>query len=218
MATVAEVAAVLIASYVIGALPFAVAVGRLFYRTDVRDHGSGNTGATNVLRVLGPRAGAAVLLLDMLKGAAAAALALAWAAGASMPAARDWVLIGASFAAVLGHSYSPFLRFAGGKGVATAAGALLLVAPLVWPIVVVIFAVVVTATKMVSLGSVTIAALFPLLVFVLYGDRVPLVIFSFVAAAFVMWRHRGNIGRIVRGQEPRIVFRGGREDHREDGR
>lgn len=207
MAATAGVVAVFAASYLIGAVPFAVIVGRLFYKTDVREHGSGNTGATNVLRVLGPRAGAVVLLLDMLKGSAAVALAFAWAAGASQPDARDWVVIGASLSAVLGHSYSPFLRFGGGKGVATAAGALLLVTPLVWLIVLVLFIVVVAATRMVSLGSLTIAALYPLLVTVFHADRVPLVILSFVAAALVIWRHRTNIGRIVRGEEPRVAFR-----------
>ncbi|HET6498716.1 MAG TPA: glycerol-3-phosphate 1-O-acyltransferase PlsY [Coriobacteriia bacterium] len=218
MAAVVEVAAVLVASYLIGAIPFAVIVGRVFYRTDVRELGSGNTGATNVLRVLGPKAGIAVLLLDMLKGVAAAALALAWASAASMPEARDWVLIGASFAAVLGHSYSPFLRFRGGKGVATAAGALLLVTPLVWPIVLAVFIAVVAFTRMASLGSVTIAAIFPALVFVFYGDRTALVIFSAVAASLVIWRHRANIGRIVRGEEPTIAFRDRRGGDREDSR
>lgn len=206
MPTGVQVALILIASYLIGAIPFSVIVGRLFYRVDVRQHGSGNAGATNVYRVLGARAAVAVLVLDMLKGVVAACLALLWAPEQFGATGQDWVLIGASFAAVLGHTYSPYLRLAGGKGVATAAGALLILTPAAWPVLLLTFVVVIALSRMVSLGSVAIAIEFPILVVGFYGDRPALVTFSFVAAALVIWRHRSNIARIVRGEEAKITF------------
>ncbi len=202
-----QVALILAASYLVGAIPFSVIVGRVFYRIDVREHGSGNAGATNTMRVLGVKAAIAVLVLDLLKGVAAAATALLWTPSELGAVAQDWVLIGASFFAVLGHTYSPYLRFAGGKGVATAAGALLLVTPKAWPILLLTFIAVIAVSRMVSLGSVVIALQFPVLVLLLYGDRTALVIFSFVAASLVIWRHRSNIGRILRGEEAKISFR-----------
>lgn len=202
-----QVALILTAAYLVGAIPFSVIVGRIFHGVDVREHGSGNAGATNTMRVLGVRTAVAVLVLDMLKGVAAAALALVWTPSDLGVVAQDWVLIGASFFAVLGHTYSPYLRFAGGKGVATAAGALLLVAPTALPILVLTFVVVVAISRIVSLGSVVIAVEFPLLVVLLYGERTALVVFSFVAASLVIWRHRSNLGRIFRGEEAKISFR-----------
>jgi len=202
-----QVALILVASYLVGAIPFSVIVGRLFWGIDVREHGSGNAGATNTMRVLGVRAAVVVLVLDMLKGSAAAWLALVWTPAGLGATAEDWVLIGASFFAVLGHTYSPYLKFAGGKGVATVAGALLLVTPKAWPILLLTFVGVIALSRMVSLGSIVIAVEFPVLVLWLYGDRMALVIFSFVAASLVIWRHRSNIGRIVRGEEAKISFR-----------
>ncbi len=207
METVLPVLFVLIAAYLLGAVPFAVIIGRLFYGVDVREHGSGNAGATNVLRVLGAKAGAAVLVLDALKGLAAVLLASAVAPVEHGATTHDWVLIGASFAAVLGHSYSPFLGFAGGKGVATAAGALLILVPVAWPILLLTFIVVVAVSRMVSLGSLVIAVEFPILVILLYPDRPVLILFSVFAASFVVWRHRSNIARILRGEEAKIGLR-----------
>lgn len=219
METALRIVVVLLVSYFIGAIPFAVIVGRAFYKVDVREHGSGNAGATNVLRVLGWQAGVAVLLLDALKGVAAVLFAM-WVHPLHLGStAYDWVLIGASFAAVLGHSYSPYLRFAGGKGVATAAGALLVVMPAAWPILFVTFASVVAISRMVSLGSVVIATLFPVLVLFFYSDRPALITFSLVAASLVIWRHRTNIARIARKEEAKISW--SREQsamHKEDAR
>jgi acyl phosphate:glycerol-3-phosphate acyltransferase len=204
METALRVAIILVVAYLLGAIPFAVIVGRLFYHVDVREHGSGNAGATNVMRVLGLKAGLAVLVLDGLKGVAAVLFAMLVHPVYLSATAHDWVLIGASFTAVLGHSYSPYLGFAGGKGVATAAGALLVVMPAVWPILLAVFVVVVGLSRMVSLGSVVIAAIFPLLVVVFYGDRLAFVTFSLVATSLVIWRHRSNIARIARGEEAKI--------------
>jgi acyl phosphate:glycerol-3-phosphate acyltransferase len=194
----------LVSAYLIGAIPHAVIIGRLFYRIDVREHGSGNAGATNVMRVLGTKAGIAVLVLDVAKGVVAVLVA-----GLAFPdslgvVAQDWVLIGAFFTAVLGHSYSPYIGFTGGKGVAPAAGALLVLTPLAWPVLFITFVAVSAISRMVSLGSVITAAEFPVLVLLLYPDRPALITFSFVAAALVIWRHRSNISRILRGEEAKI--------------
>lgn len=204
MPTAVQVSLIVVAAYLVGAIPFSVIIGRIFFKMDVRDHGSGNAGATNVMRVLGVKAAVVVLLLDMLKGVAAVVLASFWVPDGLGPLAQDWLLIGAAFAAVVGHSYSPYIGFAGGKGVATAAGALLIVTPLAWPILLFTFVGVIAASRMVSLGSITIAIEFPLLVLWLYGDRPALVTFSFVAAALVIWRHHSNIMRIARGEEAKI--------------
>lgn len=204
---VVRVGLALVLSYLIGAVPFSVIISRLFFRIDVREHGSGNAGATNVFRVLGAKAGAAVLVLDALKGVAAVLIAATLHPIDLGPTAHDWVLIGASFAAVVGHSYSPYLKFSGGKGVATAAGALLVLTPAAWPILLVTFVLVVAVWRMVSLGSIVIALEFPVLMLLFYSDRPAIVTFSFVASALVVWRHRANIARIVRGEEAKIGLR-----------
>lgn len=195
-----------VAAYLVGSIPWAVIVVRIFWKQDIRTLGSGNTGATNVLRVFGTAPGLAVLFLDALKGALGVWLALMfvpaeWATGA------DWFSVLGAMAAVAGHSFSPFIGFRGGKGVATAAGAIISVAPKVAPVMVIIFVIVVAIWKYVSLGSVVIAVLFPGVSWMLYPGRYALVLFSIVVAALVIWRHRSNIGRIRRGEEHKITFR-----------
>lgn len=203
-----RIAAPLVVGYLVGAIPWSLIIGKRFYRIDLREHGSGNLGATNVFRELGARPAIAVLLLDAGKGAAAVALAMLVCPSTVVGDARDWVLIGVSISAVLGHSFSPYIRFKGGKGVATAAGAVAVVMPYAFPILLLTFAAIVAGTKMVSLGSVSIAVEFPVLAWLLYGDRPALVVFSVVAALLVIGRHRTNIVRIWRGEERRLSFRG----------
>lgn len=193
-----------IVAYLLGAIPFALLVGRLFYKTDLRQEGSGNLGATNVFRVLGWKAGLAVAVLDVAKGSLAVAVAALVHPVSMGSEVHDWVLIAAALAAVLGHSYSPYIRFRGGKGVATAAGALLVITPLAWPILFGFFVLVIYLSRMVSLGSILTAAVFPLLTVLLYGDRAALVTMSFIAAALVIWRHRSNIVRIWRREETKL--------------
>jgi acyl phosphate:glycerol-3-phosphate acyltransferase len=174
---------------------------------DIREHGSGNLGATNAWRVLGWKAGVGVLVLDAAKGALAVGIASIVHPAAAGPVAYDWFLIAAAMSAVVGHSYSPYVRFAGGKGVATAAGALLVIAPLAWTILLVTFLAV---TLILADGEPRLArdrALFPVLMLIFYWDRFPLVWFAFLAAALVIWRHRSNIGRIMRGEESKISLR-----------
>jgi len=188
---------------VCGSIPFAVLVSRLFFHTDIREHGSGNPGATNTARILGPAAGVAVFVLDAAKGAVGVAIArlvvLGWTGDA-----RDWVLVGAALAAMEGHSFSPFIGFRGGKGVATAAGAAVVLMPVACGISLLTFLAVLWVGRMVSLGSVVIACELPVLMVLLYGDRTPMVLFGFAAGAFVLWRHHDNIGRIFAGQEATI--------------
>jgi len=203
----ALVAAALVVAYLIGAIPFALIVGKAARGIDLREHGSGNLGATNAVRVLGWKLGLLALALDVAKGAAAVGIAAAIHTAAPGDRTYDLMLIGALIAAMTGHSYSPYIRFTGGKGVAVAAGGVLIITPLAWLILLGTFIVVVLIGRMVSLGSVVIAIEFPLLVLWLYNDRTALVALSFLAAALVVWRHRSNIRRIVRGEEARISFR-----------
>ncbi len=202
--TIARIAAPLAVGYLVGGIPWALIVGRGFYGVDPRDHGSGNLGATNVFRVLGFRAGLAVFVLDIAKGAAAVAVAMLLCPPEITGNARDWVLVSVAMSAILGHSFSPYIRFRGGKGVATGAGTIAVMMPMAWPILFVSFIVVVAAWRMVSLGSIVIAIEFPILTWVLYGDRPALMVFSLVAATLVIARHWANIGRIARGEESKI--------------
>lgn len=202
-----RIAGAALAAYLVGSIPWAVIVVKIFWKQDIRTLGSGNTGATNVLRVFGTAPGLAVLFLDALKGAVGVWLALLFVPAEWAVAGKDWFSVLGAMAAVAGHSFSPFIGFRGGKGVATAAGAIVSVAPKVAPVMVIIFVVVVAIWKYVSLGSIVIAALFPGVSWLLYPDRYALLLFSIVVAALVIWRHRSNIGRIRRGEESRITFR-----------
>jgi len=200
-----RVALTLAAAYLLGGIPWALVIGRRFYHVDVREHGSGNLGATNVFRALGAKAAVATLVLDAAKGSLAVGVAV-WLvptyAFGDLP--HQWAMIAATLAAMLGHSYSPYAGFRGGKGVATAAGALLVITPMAWPFLFGTFLILIVLTRMVSLGSVLIAIEYPFLCLLLYRGEGPILIFSTVAAALVIWRHRTNIVRIFRGQEPRI--------------
>lgn len=214
---IVRIAAPLAVGYLVGGIPWALIVGKRFFGVDPREHGSGNLGATNVFRTLGFRAGLSVFALDIAKGAAAVALAMLVCPPEVQAHARDWVLIGVAMAAVLGHSFSPYIRFKGGKGVATAAGTIAVMLPLTWPILFLSFVALVAAWRMVSLASILIAAAFPLLTWLLYPDRPVMLVFALVAATLVIFRHRSNIGRIVRGEESKISFsRRGEAISRED--
>jgi len=195
------------AAFLLGSIPFAVIVSKYVYHCDIRDHGSGNAGATNVFRVLGWRAGVLVGTLDILKGTAAAAFTVILIRGQVAPNIGDWIVIGAALAAVAGHSYSPWVKLRGGKGIATGAGALLIVTPWAMPILVFSFVLVIYTSRMVSLGSIIVVLEFPILCILLYSDNTAIVVTSFVASALVLWRHRANIGRIFRGEETRIDVR-----------
>jgi acyl phosphate:glycerol-3-phosphate acyltransferase len=191
-------------AYLLGAVPFGYLLTRLAGRGDIRRSGSGNIGATNVMRLLGWRLALPVLLLDAAKGAAAVLLARALAPD---PVALQ---LAAGFAAMAGHSFPVFLGFKGGKGVATALGVLIPLGVSVALAAVLLFAAVVAATRYVSLGSITGALVLPLLFWLLPGYSLPHVYFGAAAALLVILRHHANIGRLLRGREARFGRKAGR--------
>jgi len=195
-------------AYLLGGIPWALIIGLRFYRIDVRTMGSGNLGATNVLRVLGAKAAAATFVLDVGKGFLGV-----WIAAQLVPVAsfgdlaNQWAMIVATMAAILGHSYSPYIGFKGGKGVATAAGALLVLTGWqMWLILFFTWLLVIALFRMVSLGSIVIAIEYPLLCLVLRPGDWLVIAFAVLTAALVLWRHRANMVRIVKRVEPRVSF------------
>jgi acyl phosphate:glycerol-3-phosphate acyltransferase len=194
MLALLQVAAV---AYLVGSIPFSFLVARAFGVEDVRRVGSGNVGATNVLRSAGKAAGALALLLDLGKGAAATALAGRLAPGEpALPAV-------AAVGAVIGHMYPVWLRFEGGKGVATGLGALAPLVPKAALAALVAFAVVAAGTRYVSLGSVGGALVLTALVFAARGPD-PVALAAALTAALVVFRHRSNLRRILGGTERRV--------------
>ena len=183
--------------YFIGAIPFSYLVS-LLKGVDIRTRGSGNVGATNVLRALGPVAAAAALAADLLKGVAAA-----WI---GTMAGGEWLVVGCAFAAVVGHCYPIFLRFKGGKGVATSAGIILYLMPRELLIMLVVFLVVVALLRYVSLGSITVAVLLPVLALAM-KEPFELLILCLLMAALVVYRHRENIQRLRSSTEPKLGSR-----------
>ncbi|MDP1808340.1 MAG: glycerol-3-phosphate 1-O-acyltransferase PlsY [Actinomycetota bacterium] len=193
-------------AYFIGAVPTGLLVGRIGWRTDVRLHGSGNIGATNVGRVLGRRAGFLVLALDVMKGAAAVMAPVAVYSGVvRFPVGgtpRDSLLIVAAAAAVIaGNMFSIFIGGKGGKGVGVASGALLVMVPEIAVILLLVWLTVRTATKYVSLASLSIAALFPALMWVYHGANKTYLVFSLLSSVMVFYSHRANIKRLIAGEE-----------------
>jgi glycerol-3-phosphate acyltransferase PlsY len=191
-------AAALLASYLLGSIPTSYLVGRTFRGIDLREHGSGNLGATNLYRTLGWKFALPVALFDIAKGAVPV-LAIAPVVSSSQLFALACGLM-----AVVGHVYSLFVRFKGGKGVATAAGVMLGLSPYAVLALVVIWAAVVFATGYVSLGSIVAAALLPLLVWVLDPGSRNLVALDALVAAGIIWLHRANIRRLLAGTESRF--------------
>lgn len=189
------------ASYLIGSIPAAYIAGKLARGIDLREHGSGNLGATNVYRVLGPRIALLVLVADALKGA----IPVLVFPGLTATSRPDLWAIAYAVAAIAGHVRSIFLLLrGGGKGVATAAGAFLSLAPLPSAVALGIFVVVLFVWGYVSLGSLSAATALPVAIAILHGIHSPLFIVSAVVAAFVFWTHRANIARLRRGEEPRF--------------
>lgn len=191
---------VLMTAYVIGSLPTAHLVGR-YHGVDLRTVGSGNLGATNVLRTFGWRWGAVVYAVDVLKGVIPVVGLPGLVAGGAAP----WVPIALGVAAIVGHVRPVFLLGqGGGKGVATASGVFLGLAPLPTVAAMALFAVVVWRTRYVSAGSLAAAALLPFVLAWQAGGIEPVVVVGAAVAAFVFWTHRENIGRLRRGEERRI--------------
>lgn len=198
-----SVVAILLA-YFLGSIPFGVILATLFGGTDVRKSGSGNIGATNVARVVGPLAGTLTLVFDIAKGAGAVLLAEKLSNGSAR-----WMMI-AGIAALVGHCFPVWLKFKGGKGVATAAGVFLALSPLACLAAVILFLLVVIFWRYVSLGSVSAAAAMPLLVYFLWAPhhRPPLAVTlgALAAALLIIYTHRGNLQRLLEGAEPKFSF------------
>lgn len=193
-------------SYLLGSFPSAIVIGRLFFGRDPRNEGSGNSGGTNAFRVFGWKAGLAVVLLDVSKGAAAAGL-LSRLADQGFLSADGAVLL-CGLAAVVGHVWTIFAGFKGGKGVATAAGAVLVFAPQAFVVALVAFALVLLGTGIVSLSSIAAAASFSAAIFIAAIRGVPtsawLLGFAAIATPLIVFTHRANIGRLIRGEEKRF--------------
>jgi glycerol-3-phosphate acyltransferase PlsY len=200
-------ALVLAASYLLGSIPFGYLIVRARGGGDVRETGSGGTGATNVTRRAGKWAGVATLALDALKGALAVLVARRLLAP---DFGIDWWVAASALAVVAGHVFPVWLRFRGGKGVATGLGAFLCLAPLAVACAAVVFVLVVGATRYVSLGSITATALTPLFVWLLYArggagaHARPLVAATLTSGALIIFMHRANIARLLRGVESKL--------------
>lgn len=197
-------------AYLVGAIPFGLLVGRAWKGVDIRQHGSGNLGATNALRVLGKRVGGLVLLLDAAKGALPVLLLpplVTRLAGASGP---SWLPVALATSAVVGHVFPIYLRFAGGKGVATSAGAMLALHPPALGAAFATFALTLALTRIVSLSSLLAALALPLAAVAIDGPELALGearvrTALFVLLALLVWvRHRANLARLLAGTEPRI--------------
>lgn len=192
-------------SYLCGSIPSAVWWGKAFHGLDVREHGSHNAGATNTFRVLGPRAGIPVLLLDVAKGFLPARLLPIWSG--FEPYSDAWALLRVLLvsAAVIGHLYPVFAGFRGGKGIATSLGGVLAIHPGSALICIAVFFVVFIATRFVSLSSLVAAVAFPLSVMLVFREPgMVLRVFAIALCIVVFYTHRQNIGRLLKGNEARM--------------
>lgn len=195
------------AAYLLGSVPAAVWIGRRFYGVDVREHGSRNAGATNTLRVLGPKAALPVFIIDFAKGFVAVMLAglAGFANGSPEMYNLKFALVAA---AVLGHIFPVFARFRGGKGVATLAGAVLAVYPPAVLLCMATFIIVLAVSRYVSLSSMTAGVMLPVYTaFVFHQTYPPLIIFCCAVSVLLLVTHRKNIVRLVRGQENKTYLR-----------
>lgn len=194
---------ILIIAYLIGSIPFGYLIVRTKGGGDVRQTGSGGTGATNVSRRAGKAAGVLTLLLDAVKGAAAVLIA-------QSVSGSVWIKAAAAIAVIVGHIFPVWLGFRGGKGVATGVGVFLVLAPIALLCAGVVFVSIVFFTRYVSLGSITAAVLIPLFVWLQnvflepVADLRPLLTAAIIGALLIVFAHRGNIGRLARGTESQI--------------
>lgn len=192
-------------AYLLGSIPTAVWLGKIKYGMDVREHGSKNAGATNTFRVLGKKAGILVLSIDILKGFIAVILPFLFGVGEWGSKELIHVQLVAAILAVVGHVLPVFANFKGGKGVATSLGVIVGVQPAAAGICLALFLVVFIASKYVSLGAITAAIAFPIVVNILFNvETVWLTVFSLVLSCAVIFVHRKNIGRLLRNEENKM--------------
>ena len=190
-----------ILAYLVGSIPNALWIGKMFKNIDVRDFGSGNVGATNAARVLGWKLGVMVLLFDAFKGMIFIIIARKF--GLS-----DIYVVLIGLAATLGHSYSIYLKFKGGKAVATSLGVMLVLIPKVIIILVIVFLLIVIFSGYVSLASISVAGLLPILTYIMYNNIIALL--SLVVGILVIWRHKSNIKNLLEGKEDKFYDKANR--------
>ncbi len=195
----------IVASYVIGSIPFGLLVSRLLFKQDLRKLGSGNIGATNVLRNFGAQPFVAVMMLDMGKGIAAVAIGRAMGLGPSLS-------LLAGLASIIGHNWSIFLGFKGGKGIATSGGVIIAAYP--WQVtllVIGVFVLLVLATRIMSIASIAAAIAFPVSAAIVLwedmGEYWSYIAIAVLACCFAVYKHRENIKRLMKGEEPKIRSR-----------
>ena len=197
----------IIFAYLLGSIPTGYLLGRYLKGIDIREHGSGSTGATNVLRTVGKKAALAVLLIDMLKGAMAIGsieLVYAYSSLDLMPIEwKNWLIVVAALMAIIGHSKSIWLNFTGGKSAATSLGVLLVMNPLVALGTLLTFLTILAIFKIVSLSSISGAVAVNILMLVL-NQPLPYILFAILAGIYVIMRHSSNIERLIAGTEPRL--------------
>lgn len=200
---------ILILAYLLGSIPTSVWVGKIFFGIDIRTQGSGNAGATNVIRVLGPKAGIPVLLFDIFKGWAAIQLIHIFHVPLGMEDQIALLRIGLGAMVVIGHVFPLFAGFRGGKGVATLLGVGIAIYPVASLITLALFIIVFIAFRYVSLASISAAIAFPLIDIVLLGhsEVLPLMILAIAIAIFIPLTHQKNIRRLIHGTESRLRFR-----------
>ncbi len=198
---------VVLFSYLAGSIPNAIIIGKLWRGIDVREHGSGNIGATNVFRVLGAAPAITALCLDALKGSLGVYLGTLWLG-------PGWGSVLGGIMAIMGHNWPVWLKFKGGRGVASGLGVIAAIVPKITLIVLAVFLLVVYTTRYISLGSIICAALVPLLM-VVFSEPQPYQLFGFVAGFFVIIRHRANIQRLWQGTELKISWRKTKEQSEE---
>ena len=198
---------IIISAYLLGSIPTSVWVGKIFYGIDIREHGSGNAGATNTIRILGWKAGLPVIIVDVLKGFAA--VTLIHFVQSPLPGTDQFVnyqlMLGG--AAVIGHIFPVFARFRGGKGVATLFGMVLAISPFSTLVCAGVFLLTLFLTKYVSLSSILAGFTFPIAVIVIFHTPVPsMVVFSIAVSLLLVITHHKNIGRLLRKEESKATF------------
>ena len=196
---------VIVLAYLIGSIPTSVWVSKGFFQIDIREYGSGNAGATNTYRILGPRWGTLVMLVDMLKGIAAVKLAFLLPHYMDNPIQLVNLQIGLGLAAVLGHIFPVWAEFRGGKGVATLFGMVLGIQPNVALCCVGVFLLVLFLTRYISLSSILASIAFPVFILVIFNEPEHLYrIFAIAVALMVLLTHQKNIGRLFKGNESKV--------------
>lgn len=190
-------------AYLIGSIPSGLIIGKVFYNTDIREHGSGNLGATNTFRTLGVKAGIVVMVADILKGTLATGLADIFS---YFQISIEWsispLIIGA--VAAFGHMYPIFANFRGGKAVATSGGVILYYEPVLFIILILIFIITLYLSKYVSLSSMVAGVV--AIIYSLFTRDIPLIVIVFLLSGFIFYRHRANIKRIKDKTEPKVKW------------